>query len=90
MLKIQYYNQFKKDYKLALKRGCKPELLEEVVELLVNEIVLPEKYKDHKLTGNYKGFRECHIQNDWLLVYKIKKDELILVLSRIGTHSDLF
>jgi len=90
MLKIQYHNQFKKDYKLALKRGCNPELLVEVVELLVNEIVLPEKYKDHKLTGNYKGFRECHIQNDWLLVYKIKKDELILILSRIGTHSDLF
>ncbi|CAK7071041.1 type II toxin-antitoxin system YafQ family toxin [Fusobacterium varium] len=90
MLKVRYHNQFKRDYKLALKRGCKPELLEEVVELLVNEIVLPEKYKDHKLTGNYKNFRECHIQNDWLLVYKIKKDELILVLSRIGTHSDLF
>ncbi|MEQ3306793.1 type II toxin-antitoxin system YafQ family toxin [Fusobacterium varium] len=90
MLKVRYHNQFKRDYKLALKRGCKPELLEEVVELLVNEIVLPEKYKDHKLTGNYKNFRECHIQNDWLLVYKIKKDELVLVLSRIGTHSDLF
>lgn len=92
MLSIVYHNQFKKDYKQALKRGCKPQLLEEVLELLVHEQPLPTKYRDHQLTDSkhYKNVRELHIQPDWLLIYQIDKGELILELMRTGTHSDLF
>lgn len=92
MLKIEFRGQFKKDYKLAIKRGCDPNELVEVVTLLVNEQPLPEKYRDHDLTDSkeYKGMRECHIQPDWFLVYKIEKELLILRLIRTGTHSDLF
>ena len=92
MLKPEFSGQFKKDYKLAVKRGCDPEKLEEVVALLCNETPLPEKYRDHARVNsrNYKGMRECHIQPDWLLVYKIVQERLILQLIRTGTHSDLF
>ena len=76
--------------KRALKRGCNPDLLEEVITLLASEVPLPERYRDHPLTGNYGGHRECHIQPDWLLIYKIEKDILTLTLTRTGTHSDLF
>ena len=92
MLKIEFGGQFKKDYKIAVKRGCDPKKLEAVITLLANEIPLPEKYRDHKL-HNYAGLkdaRECHINPDWLLVYRIDKDVLILELLRLGTHSDLF
>jgi len=92
MLTIKTINEFKRNYKLALKRGCNPNDLVEVLELLKNEIPLPEKYRDHKL-HNYAGLkdaRECHINPDWLLVYRIDKDVLILELLRLGTHSDLF
>lgn len=64
-------------------------LLETVVELLLDGQTLPEKYRDHQLTGNWKGYRECHIEPDWLLVYKIYESKLILSLVRTGTHSDL-
>lgn len=90
MLNIRYSTKFKKDYKLAIKRGYNPKLLEKIVEKLANQEVLPEKNKDHSLSGNYAGFRECHITPDWLLIYQIQEKELILVLSRTGTHSDLF
>lgn len=90
MLTIRYEKSFKKDYRRIKKRGYDLFLMEKVIELLVREKSLPEKYKDHWLTGDYVGFRECHITPDWLLVYQIKDDELILVLSRTGTHSDLF
>jgi mRNA interferase YafQ len=92
MLKIRYHEQFKKDYKLAVKRGCKPELFKAVVSLLSEEQTLPAKYKDHRLTDsrNYKNMRECHIQPDWLLVYCVDNEELILTLVRTGSHSDLF
>lgn len=92
MLKIEFTGQFKKDYKLAIKRGCNPNKLEEVITLLCNEEPLPEKYRDHALTNsrNYVGMRECHIQPDWLLVYKVVQETLILKLIRTGTHSDLF
>ena len=92
MLKIEFTGQFKKDYKLAVKRGCDPGKLEHVLSFLVNEQPLPEKYKDHALTNSrdYKDVRECHIEPDWLLVYKIVKDTLILRLIRTGSHSDLF
>ena len=82
--------QFKKDYKRAMKRGLKIELLEKVVELLAMGEALPEKNRDHELSGNWIGHRECHIQPDWLLVYRIEDDVLVLTLTRTGTHSDLF
>jgi mRNA interferase YafQ len=92
MLKPEFTGQFKKDYKLAIKRGCKPEALQEVITLLVNEQPLPDKYRDRALVNsrNYKNMRECHIEPDWLLVYKIVRKNLILKLIRTGTHSDLF
>lgn len=90
MLKIVPSNQFKRDLKLARKRGCKIEHLRDVVNALANEQKLDEKYRDHRLAGNYNGFRECHIEPDWLLVYRINQDALELFLFRTGTHSDLF
>ena len=92
MLKIEFTGQFKKDYKLALKRGCNPNELQTVVTLLQNEQPLPEKYRDHQLVNsrNYKNVRECHIEPDWLLIYKIHNDILTLELVRTGSHSDLF
>ena len=82
---------FKRDYKRIVKRGgYDTRLLEQVIELLAEQKPLPEKFRDHDLTGNYKGCRECHIQPDWLLVYEVNNDELILYLIRTGTHSDLF
>ncbi|MEG2143981.1 MAG: type II toxin-antitoxin system YafQ family toxin [Oscillospiraceae bacterium] len=90
MLDIRYETGFKKDYKAVVKRGYNPKLLEEVIDLLREQKELPEKYRDHMLIGNYAGHRECHIASDWLLVYLIKENELILYLTRTGTHSDLF
>ena len=92
MLKIEFTNQFKKDFKLIQKRGYDVSKFTEVVSLLQNQKKLPSKYKDHQLTNSkeYKNVRECHIEPDWLLVYRIKNDVLILELSRTGTHSDLF
>ena len=74
-LKVIWTSRFKKDYKLAIKRNLNIELLE---------------YNDHQLTGNLKDYRECHIQPDWLLMYRIEKNILVLTLQRTGTHSDLF
>lgn len=90
MLEVVLSNRFKKDLKLAAKRGYNLDLLENVVDTLARGEKLTEKFRDHELTGNYSGFRECHIQPDWLLVYRIENSELILFLSRTGTHSDLF
>ena len=92
MLSVEFTTQFKKDYKLAIKRGCDPDKLMEVVELLANRQELPAKYKDHALVNsrNYKDVRELHIQPDWLLVYKIYENRLVLELIRTGSHSDLF
>ena len=90
MLKIKYHTKFKKDYKLIIKRGYNLKLLEEIIDNLANEKTLLPKNKDHSLTGNYEGFRECHITPDWLLIYRIEENILILVLLRTGTHSDLF
>lgn len=89
---IQRTSQFKKDYKLAVKRGYDIEKLKKVIELLADGEILSAEYKDHELTNsrNYKNVRECHIQPDWLLVYRIEEDVLILTLFRTGTHSDLF
>lgn len=92
MLRPEFTTQFKKDYKAAIKRGCDPDKLEIVISLLCAECPLPFKYMDHALQDSkrYKGVRECHIEPDWLLVYKIEQDKLILQLIRTGTHSDLF
>lgn len=87
---VKFTTQFRKDYKLAMKRGLKIELLERVITLLAAGETLPEKNKDHALTGNWVGHRECHILSDWLLVYRVEDDVLVLTLTRTGTHSDLF
>lgn len=87
---IQRTSQFKKDYKAAVKRNLDMEQLKKVVKILADGETLPEEYDDHTLKGKYSGYRECHIQPDWLLVYKITEDLLILSLYRTGTHSDLF
>lgn len=90
MLDVRYEARFKKDYKLAKKRGCNMKKLEAVIDLLRERKPLPESYRDHQLKGVYAAFRECHIEPDWLLIYRIYHDELILSLIRTGTHSDLF
>ena len=92
MLKIEYQGQFKKDFKLAVKRGCDITEFQKVVYMLANQQPLSEKYKDHALTVSreYKEVRECHIKPDWLLVYRICEDRLVLALIRTGSHSDLF
>ena len=82
--------QFKKDYKLAIKRGLKISLLEDIIAVLAMGESLPDKNQDHALGGNWVGHRECHIQPDWLLIYRIEDDVLVLTLTRTGTHSDLF
>lgn len=90
MLTIKYETSFRKDFKRIVKRGYNIKLLEDVIEILADGKTLPEKYKDHSLTGDYKDCRECHITPDWLLIYQIDGNELILYLTRTGTHSDLF
>lgn len=90
MLTIKYHTMFKKDFKRIKKRGYDISRLEKIVELLANEVPLPEQFKDHNLSGNYNDFRECHIAPDWLLIYQVNNNELVLVLSRTGSHSDLF
>ncbi len=87
---VKFTAQFKKDYKLAMKRGMKLTLLEAVITDLANGIPLSDKYNDHALTGNWVGHRECHVLPDWLLIYRIDGDVLVLTLVRCGTHSDLF
>lgn len=90
MYKILPLNSFRRDLKSAIKRGYDIALLDEIVTKLANGEELPERNRDHALTGNYKGCRECHIKPDWLLIYQIADEELILYLTRTGTHSDLF
>ena len=87
---VKLTTQFKKDYKRAIKRGLKIELLEDVVASLALGETLPEKNKDHELAGDWVGHRECHILPDWLLIYRIDGDVLVLTLARTGSHSDLF
>ena len=88
--KIKPTSTFKKEYKLAKKRGLDLSLINEVIDLLAQGQTLPEKYNDHDLLGNYKGYRECHIQTDWLLIYQYDNGNCYLYLARTGTHSDLF
>lgn len=90
MLELVTTGQFRKDYKRAKKRGYDMALLENIIDTLLTEKPLDERHRDHALTGNYTGFRECHILPDWLLIYAIDKGMLLLTASRTGTHSDLF
>ena len=87
---IEYTSRFKKEYKLAKKRGRDISLLRTVIDILAKGETLPEKYKDHPLVSNWIGYRECHIQGDWLLIYKYKDNELILSFTATGTNSNLF
>lgn len=86
---LQRTSSFKSDYKLVKKRGYDVNKLKVVVALLADGQTLPEVYRDHALTGNWKGYRECHVEPDWLLVYRYIDSQLILSLTRTGTHSDL-
>ncbi len=86
---IKHSMKFKKNYKLARKRGLDVSALKEIITKLGNGVPLDAKYKDHALKGNWKGFRECHIQPDWLLIYLIEDDILTLTLVDTGTHADL-
>ena len=92
MLKPEFTGQFKRDYKLAIKRGFDVRKLEPIIETLCREEPLSREYSDHALVNsrNYKNMRECHIEPDWLLIYKVDKEVLVLRLIRTGTHSDLF
>ena len=88
--KVRPSNRFQKDLRLMQKRGYDMVTLEHVLNLLAQGNSLPEKYLDHPLKGNWQGCRECHIESDWLLVYRIEEDVLVLALTRTGTHSDIF
>ncbi len=90
MLNLYFTNQFKKDYKAAKKRNLPLQKLESVLAMLQAEQALPESCRDHALTGNWQGFRECHIQPDWLLIYRVDGERLELVAQRTGSHADLF
>jgi mRNA interferase YafQ len=82
--------QYRKDWKRVNKRGFDMDELDDILKKLADHEQLDPALRDHALTGNYKGYRECHIQPDWLLVYRIVEDELVLVAFRTGSHSDLF
>ncbi len=91
--KIKWSSRFKKDYKLAMKRGYNMNLIDNVIRLLAKgdqQQKLVEEFNDHELSGDWKGHRELHILSDWLLIYYLEEDVLVLSLSRTGTHSDLF
>ena len=87
MLTVKYSNLFKKDYKLAMKRHMNIDLLDDVIRQIADGKELDKKFKDHELSGNWKGHRECHIQPDWLLIYETTNTEVRL--ARLGSHSDL-
>ncbi len=87
---VKFTTQFKKDLKKAQKQGKDIEKLFTVIEKLACGEPLEKKYRDHDLSGNYNGCRECHIEPDWLLIYEIYNDVLVLMLYRVGSHSELF
>jgi mRNA interferase YafQ len=90
MYTVKPTSRFSKDLKIIEKRGYRIDLLTVVIKKLAEGKPLDEKYCDHPLKGNYEGCRECHITPDWLLIYEVADKELILYLTRTGTHSDLF
>ena len=87
---ISIAGQFRKNIKKMQKRGFNLSLLDEIVEKIANREKLEPKYRDHGLSGIYKGFRECHIKPDWLLLYLVDDEEQVITLVNTGTHSDLF
>jgi mRNA interferase YafQ len=89
-LGLRKTRQFEKDLKRMAKRGMPLRELESVIDRLLEQTPLPEKYRDHPLVGDYTGFRECHVRPDWLLIYTIHSDRLVLTCMRTGSHSDLF
>ena len=90
MLKIRFSAKIQKDLKRLKKRKGDLEQFEFVISLLASEQPLPVNHRDHALTGNWGGFRECHVSLDWLLIYRIYQEKSELILTRTGTHSDLF
>ncbi|MBQ2658654.1 MAG: type II toxin-antitoxin system YafQ family toxin [Erysipelotrichaceae bacterium] len=92
MYSLRYTKQYERDLKLVLRQGRDRKKIDEVISLLRTGEKLPDKYQDHSLNDSkhYKNKRDCHIQSDWILIYEIKKDELVLELTRTGSHSDLF
>lgn len=90
MMMLETTSQFRRDYKRVKKRGYNMELLREVIDTLLAGRELDAKHRDHQLTGSMKDYRECHIQPDWLLMYRVERERLVLVANRTGTHADLF
>ena len=90
MLIFRTTNQFKKDFRKAQKRGKDVERLQGLMRALANEATLPARYRDHALAGNYEGHRECHIEPDWILIYKIDRNAEEIIFIRTGRHADLF
>lgn len=88
MKKISRTSRFKKDVKRMKKRGNSFDVFKQIIQQLAQSKPLDKRFRDHILTGNYVGTRECHVDPDWLLIYEIHEDDLILI--RTGTHSDLF
>ena len=87
---VQWTGKFKKDYKLCESRGLNMNLIDKAIRILADTGTLPKEYKDHKLSGQFEGFRECHIRPDWLMVYALQNQVLTLSLIRTGSHSDIF
>jgi mRNA interferase YafQ len=88
MLTADYTGRFKKDYQSAIRRRLDILLIDQIIRNLINEVSLPAKNKDHALSGDFAGYRECHIQSDWLLIYQVGNE--VIVFECTGTHSDLF
>ena len=89
MLKVRYLTKFKKDTQRLQKQHKDMDKLKSVIDLLIQDIPLPEIYRDHPLHNSWQGFRDCHIEPDWVLIYQKSKDTLTLVLARSGSHSEL-
>lgn len=89
-LDVVWTSQFKRDYKSAMRRHLDISLLDDIIRRLAHGETLPPKNKDHALVGRWHGYRECHVRPDWLLIYRLENDVLVLALARTGTHSDLF
>ncbi len=90
MLDIFFTAKFKKDFKRLQKQGKNMGLLASALEMLASGQSLPENMRDHSLSGDYRGHRECHLAPDWLLVYRVDKERLVLTATRTGSHSELF
>lgn len=90
MLKPQTTKQFEKDFRRMIKRGKDMKKIENVMRKLVNEEILDRRHRDHKLISDFEDFRECHIEPDWLLLYKINKKDNIIIFARTGSHADIF